>query len=934
MSITEDLISYWRDSLLDAERMGLSGQVFNDTGTYFRISRAEVASGRINQVTTWQLFNSTRDKGEEETNVEQQQIVQRQEEFPSNLDTEDTTIDNHEEELVEGEKPSGNEEKKDDEEPPINLLICPVLSVQRNSPDRKESVAPQWIPAQLTPDGRLLPDSENSPWLSRKLLEPTESRLTIGTLEAFNVFLTLEDKAAQCWDDYWHYCNRMLKEDTGMNYNDFILEDYVTLPETFVLLNTSVQGSSRHILTVYEWLLKGLLASTRLLQRYASVTDNTLLPLLTQRHLSKISIVHLGQMTDKYPLSVSQREALYHFFTTSSGEMLAVNGPPGTGKTTLLQSVVASLWVRAAFLKEEPPIIVATSTNNQAVTNIIDSFGKLKPDSESPLAGRWLPGIKSYGLYLPSKGRKSNFQTVDSQGFGFPATMENKKYVTHAEGYFLERCSTFAERRIVILKQAVEFLHQQLLVVIKELLSSVKSKSFNLQTQGTLDRTARYEAFELATHYWEGRWLMEMQHAFRTKPDTNFPREEDLQYRFRRYAKLTPCFVSTFYMTPKFFSVYVDDGPYPLIESIDLLIVDEAGQSTPEVAGATFALAKQALVVGDTLQIEPVWSIPGAVDVGNLQKHCLISKTADKDKIDTQKEIFDELGLSASAGSVMKIAQRASCYQKYEEQRGMFLTEHRRCAEEIIGYCNELCYRGKLKPMRDMIDSPSYSPFPYMGYLHISGKARRIASSRQNEVEAKKIAQWLDQQYEFLEESYEKPLEEIVGIVTPFSKQAELIQKELNKFKIFSLTVGTVHRLQGAERNIIIFSSVYDSQNRGTFFFDRNVNILNVAVSRARDSFLVFGDRNIFNLSSKGTPSNILADYLFKNNSNQLKNTLIEQFELSNFDSKVYLNVPFSQKDDAKKLGARWDPQNRRWYVQSGSPLDAFAKWLPKDDEG
>lgn len=33
---------------------------------------------------------------------------------------------------------------------------------------------------------------------------------------------------------------------------------------------------------------------------------------------------------------------------TKDGEILAVSGPPGTGKTTLLQSVVADLFVKHA----------------------------------------------------------------------------------------------------------------------------------------------------------------------------------------------------------------------------------------------------------------------------------------------------------------------------------------------------------------------------------------------------------------------------------------------------------------------------------------------------------------------------------------------------------------------------------------------------------
>ena len=32
--------------------------------------------------------------------------------------------------------------------------------------------------------------------------------------------------------------------------------------------------------------------------------------------------------------------------------------------------------------------------------------------------------------------------------------------------------------------------------------------------------------------------------------------------------------------------------------------------------------------------------------------------------------------------------------------------------------------------------------------------------------------------------------------------------------------------------------------------------------------------------------------------------------------SRVYLDVPFSQKNNAKKHGARWDSSKRSWYVE------------------
>ncbi len=99
--------------------------------------------------------------------------------------------------------------------------------------------------------------------------------------------------------------------------------------------------------------------------------------------------------------------------------MIAVNGPPGTGKTTLLLSAVAGLWVRAALNGGDPPVIVATSSNNQAVTNIIDAFGKDFAAGDGPFAGRWLPGVDSFGIFLPANSRKQEaaekYQTEDFQ---------------------------------------------------------------------------------------------------------------------------------------------------------------------------------------------------------------------------------------------------------------------------------------------------------------------------------------------------------------------------------------------------------------------------------------------------------------------------------------------------------------------------------------
>ncbi len=61
----------------------------------------------------------------------------------------------------------------------------------------------------------------------------------------------------------------------------------------------------------------------------------------------------------------------------------------------------------------------------------------------------------------------------------------------------------------------------------------------------------------------------------------------------------------------------------------------------------------------------------------------------------------------------------------------------------------------------------------------------------------------------------------------------------------------------------------------------------------------------------------------------EMKATLGADAGLVKFDEKVYINVPFKEKDEAKSLGARWDRKEQSWYVPAGVGIDTarFEKW-------
>lgn len=882
----------------------------------------------------------------------------------------------------------------------LSVLVAPAVLKARVTQQVRwrnpyATVIPLWMPAILSKSGRLQPIEGRVPWVPREVLDPQYTdHPTMGHVTDLDAWLASDEETSwEGWEAYGMYASRMSEAAFGEPLLGLVLDGYSLISKCCVVVDDFVGGASFHIQRLYDAILR-LDSLPPLLQTYAS------LDLTQTRDCDLDTRDHLGQMSAAFPLGHSQREALRHFLSLKNGEMLAVNGPPGVGKTTWLQSVVATTWVEAALREEHSPIIVVSSTNNQAVTNVIHSFAHATDRGNQPLK-RWLPDLAGFALFCPSKSRidaglSSDIPYTDENGKGFFKALESSTYLEEARTCFLKQSAAFLKRDVTI-NEALKGLHilmkkgaakireryqlwakfwdsmkrwtdwdsdwdvhalenkraryekelnqwvglkqgwlatlaarsklktffkrqhaswcldtlkqlqipindsfdatnekhitahmiriekirtQKLYGVEAELKRGEKLKKEMLQNGAAFrdwdnengipdhgfekeaDQRWRFDLFQLAVHYWEGRWLQACE-AFLEEKEEPWTLETRSKM-WRRFAMLTPCLVSTFHILPKFFSA----EKKPMLEYIDLLIVDEAGQVSPEIAAPSFALAKKAVVVGDIHQIQPIWSLIRGVDMGNLKLHGLIEEKSDTPHLEA-------LGVTVSSGSLMHVAQKASPF-KLEDlpERGMFLSEHRRCVPEIIGFCNQLAYSGKLELLKPSIP-PAKRILPAMGYGHIPANSEQRFGSRLNPAEAAAIAQWLEDRQDQLETHYDAPLEEIVAIVTPFAGQKRELRQVTEH--LGDITIGTVHALQGAERPVILFSPVYGDKDRCTYFFDQDVNMLNVAVSRARESFLVFGNMNIFKTSGHA-PSNILArDFLFAHPDNELTDITIPE---------------------------------------------------------
>lgn len=71
-----------------------------------------------------------------------------------------------------------------------------------------------------------------------------------------------------------------------------------------------------------------------------------------------------------------------------------------------------------------------------------------------------------------------------------------------------------------------------------------------------------------------------------------------------------------------------------------------------------------------------------------------------------------------------------------------------------------------------------------------------------------------------------------------------------------------------------------------------------------------------------------------------MKKTIIyrifsEDADIENYKTtvkeKIFLFVPFEEKDEAKKLGAKWDKEEKKWFIyKDNNNVDLFSKWLVK----
>lgn len=75
-----------------------------------------------------------------------------------------------------------------------------------------------------------------------------------------------------------------------------------------------------------------------------------------------------------------------------------------------------------------------------------------------------------------------------------------------------------------------------------------------------------------------------------------------------------------------------------------------------------------------------------------------------------------------------------------------------------------------------------------------------------------------------------------------------------------------------------------------------------------------------------GMPTKPFDRWIENNSGSSLGASVKDQ----NNEPRLYLDCPFSEKEECKAAGGRWDNNKRKWYIPNGISAEKFNRWLPK----
>lgn len=386
-------------------------------------------------------------------------------------------------------------------------------------------------------------------------------------------------------------------------------------------------------------------------------------------------------------------------------------------------------------------------------------------------------------------------------------------------------------------KTSISQLDEQLVALISE-----ERALINLETelrQGILDCEKELESFGLPL-------LNELIHHRLFNGDAAIIKAfsdyipDHIPWRFDEideYVNTTNGFLQTFNLSA-ITSLSIKSA-FPLQEGLfDMVVIDEASQCDIASALPLALRAKQLVVIGDPLQLKHISKVQGYEEKYIL--NCL--------------NIDNNLRLNYVKESLYDYCYNLSIISK---SKSVLLKEHFRCHPEIITYSNKSFYGPKLGQELDIKTQATDYLIEPMGlkWIDTVGPQHLTRNSNQTEV---------DKAVELACQLADKHTGISIGITTPFTHQAKDLNEAIPERYKKRIKADTVHKFQGDEKDIMIISLVItkNSAPRKAEWINFKVPyLINVAVTRARNTLYIVGDKKYCKTLPANSPVGFLVRY-------------------------------------------------------------------------
>lgn len=284
------------------------------------------------------------------------------------------------------------------------------------------------------------------------------------------------------------------------------------------------------------------------------------------------------------------------------------------------------------------------------------------------------------------------------------------------------------------------------------------------------------------------------------------------------------------------------------LNSLGWLFIDEAGQAVPQAAVGALWRTKRAVVVGDPLQIEPVFTVPiKLIEALESASHLPGERQVAPHRVSVQTLADLANALGTEVGTT-----------ETSQWIGSPLRVHRRCVDPMFTIANEIAYQGKMiffdpDNPKSRLPPPDSLDLGPSAWVNVGGKVQdKHAVPEQIDL----ICQAASALYQ---RTHQLPA---LYVISPFKRVKNALVRRLSKADVWSADnrlsarelrewckerIGTVHTFQGKEETVVWMVLGCDASTRGAAEWAASKpNLLNVALTRARHRFFVIGDAELW----------------------------------------------------------------------------------------